>query len=343
MKDNTVPEIIRLCQSIDKKAEVVYISLAENFQSQEIALFWQEMAAQEREHTIFWKKLLDLAEQGMIPQVFDQPHQVVNELKIIDRDVDDLIDGCCKNYQINESFILSYRLEFYLLHPALETFFQYGKMLEESLGLDSPVDHYESHISQFIEALNKYGKVTPEMELVGETLKTLWEENRKLGRLINQDQLTGVLNRRGFFQAITPLAHLAKRNGFKVGLLMIDLDHFKDVNDTFGHQVGDKVLVSVASAIVANTRASDLVGRYGGEEFVVFLPKVREDGFIQVAEKIRRAVHSVKPQNIDITVSIGGDFGRINDVDREIQDLIKRADDRLYLAKNKGRNNVVCG
>jgi len=342
VSDDAIVDIIRLCLDIDTKAEALYRDMAARFGRNEIGSFFDEMCGAERQHIAFWNDLLHMAEEGMIPQVFDHPHKVIAELQAVGSRIESLIDQYHGLFPTNEAFLISFRLEFYLLHPALETLFHYGKTIEGATGLQSPLEEYESHIDKFISALNRLGNVSPEMELVGESLKTLWQENRSLTRLTNVDQLTGVLNRRGFLHAVQPLSHLAQRNAFDIGVLMIDIDHFKKINDTYGHQAGDEVLVRVAASIKSSLRISDLVGRYGGEEFIVFMPEVRVQAMRQVAEKARRSVEAVRPRDIPVTVSIGGASSRIGQrVNQDVENLIKQADDRLYQAKREGRNRVL--
>ncbi|MHB1382486.1 MAG: GGDEF domain-containing protein, partial [Thermoleophilia bacterium] len=163
----------------------------------------------------------------------------------------------------------------------------------------------------------------------------------KLAILSTTDELTGLLNRRGFFQSIKPLLHLAQRNGNHVSFLICDLDDFKKVNDTHGHQAGDRVLKQVANVLKSNVRASDVVGRYGGEEFVICFSTIGKNSVIRMAEKIRESVRSETAGDIPVTISIGIAGSKLGqDVDTDMEKLIRRADDYLYQAKNKGKNQV---
>jgi diguanylate cyclase (GGDEF)-like protein len=123
---------------------------------------------------------------------------------------------------------------------------------------------------------------------------------------------------------------------------MIDIDHFKRINDTHGHQTGDEVLMSVAQLISGSVRKSDLVGRYGGEEFLVFLPQVDGRGLRRIAEKVRSAVERGTREWLPATVSVGAastDFAE--GVEPGLASLIRLADRHLYRAKSDGRNRVV--
>ena len=339
MNDETILTIIELCLAFDEKALEFYRDLSKAHTGHGIQQFWLKMASEENRHLRYWQDLQSLAQKAMLPQVFDQPHAIIEDLKQTYRKMEALADAGSDSPNINLAFLRAYRLEFYLLHPALATLFHYGKTIETAANLDSPEDDYQAHISGFIEALNEYGNVTPEMELLGETLQRLWMENRNLNRLAYVDQLTGVLNRRGFFNAVLPLAHLAQRNDFGLGVLMVDIDHFKAVNDRYGHQNGDAALAYTAERIQASLRRSDVLGRYGGEEFIVLLPNVKAWNLEEVAEKVCRAIAENSDLKMPLTVSVGGAVGNVSgEVGDWIGNIIKAADDALYQAKKQGRN-----
>lgn len=181
-----------------------------------------------------------------------------------------------------------------------------------------------------------------EIFLLNETFDKLTKNNEELLVKSNIDELTGVLNRRGFYNSILPMLHLAKREKACVAVMIIDIDHFKKVNDTFGHLVGDRVLKLVASIISQNIRGADVFGRYGGEEFLVFMSQIHECNLLYTSEKIRQLVEKETSVDIPVTVSIGVSAGLLKyDVDKEFEALVKQADTCLYKAKGNGRNQVV--
>lgn len=163
----------------------------------------------------------------------------------------------------------------------------------------------------------------------------------KLAALANTDGLTGLSNRRSFDKTI--LAEWARAHGARtpMSLLMIDADHFKGFNDTYGHQAGDSVLAGIASCIMKNVRrAQDCRARYGGEEFAVLLPGSGADEAFQLGENIRLSVASLPAEYRAVTVSIGvSTLTPTNDIDH--RDLIYAADVALYQAKSRGRNQTV--
>ena len=153
-------------------------------------------------------------------------------------------------------------------------------------------------------------------------------------RLTRVDPLTGIANRRHFDQALAEELARADRLGYPLGLLLVDVDHFKASNDAHGHPAGDAVLRDVAKVLRQTVRTVDLVARYGGEEFAVLLPGTDASGARAAAEKARRAVAAATP---GVTISIGGTAGSGLDPTA----LVAAADAALYRAKRAGRNRTV--
>ena len=162
---------------------------------------------------------------------------------------------------------------------------------------------------------------------------------RDMTRLANTDALTGLANRRALQDMIDQRIADARRYGRPLSLLMLDLDLFKTINDRHGHPVGDAVLQETAALLTTVLRTSDLIGRWGGEEFVVIAPETDEVAAEQLAERCRAELeaHGFAQVPEGVTVSIGVASFRPDDVAR---DLVKRADDALYEAKRAGRNRV---
>jgi diguanylate cyclase (GGDEF)-like protein len=340
--DTRLKAIVKLCLSVDRQAYQTYINLSSSFKRNDLKLFWKNMAEEEHTHINFWKYLLTLTEQGIIPQVFDNPEKVIIELQNCGREARKIVNESKTIKTISKAFLAALRMEFHLLHPAFNTLFHYMKIVEEK-NKWNPEEEYESHINEFIDAFHRYGKSTQEMSLLGLTLNRLWHENKNLVIMSSTDVLTGILNRRGFFNVIQPLSYLAQRNNLSLGFMMIDIDHFKQINDRYGHQKGDKILAKIASILRTNIRTSDIIGRYGGEEFIVFLSSVKPEYIESVAEKLRTEVEQSFEEDTKVTISIGVSYGMLieENIDEQILNLINKADSCLYDAKRMGRNKVV--
>jgi diguanylate cyclase (GGDEF)-like protein len=163
--------------------------------------------------------------------------------------------------------------------------------------------------------------------------------HRRLAEKASRDDMTGMLNRESFFAALDG----SRRKSGRGALLIIDADHFKKINDSFGHLTGDRALLDIAAAITRGVRSGDVLGRIGGEEFGVFLVGAAAKEAERVAERIRREVELIRFRPIDertipLTVSIGGANCA---ADASVSDLMRAADKRLYEAKNGGRNLVI--
>ncbi|MEQ8507160.1 MAG: diguanylate cyclase [Rhodospirillales bacterium] len=167
--------------------------------------------------------------------------------------------------------------------------------------------------------------------------------NEELTRLATTDFLTGVWNRRHFLELGAAEAARVRRNGRSFGVVMLDVDHFKSVNDTYGHDVGDDVLQVLAKACVDRLRTVDVVGRLGGEEFAMILPETDPAGARLTVERLRVDLSEIKipagSDTISFTVSIG--LTTISDAGDSIEAALKRADEALYEAKGTGRNKTV--
>jgi two-component system cell cycle response regulator len=163
--------------------------------------------------------------------------------------------------------------------------------------------------------------------------------------LAGTDALTGLLNRRGLDARAAEAVALAQRHGRPLACLMLDLDHFKRVNDTHGHAAGDAVLQETAARLIGVSRVSDVVGRYGGEEFTLLLPETELDGAAATGEKVREGIaqrpFAVENSEIEVRVSVG--VAVWNHDMTAAHDLFAAADRALYRAKKLGRDRVEVG
>lgn len=174
--------------------------------------------------------------------------------------------------------------------------------------------------------------------VLGRTLIRFGEEKRAVEHLAVTDHLTGIANRRGLGARLFEELARTERYGGDISVLVMDLDHFKRINDEHGHQVGDRVLREIAGILAAECREADTVGRWGGEEFMAVLPAIDADEATAVASRIRRVVaeHGFRDA-VNVTVSVGVAEFRAGE---QLDDLLARADDALYRAKEAGRDRV---
>ncbi len=176
-----------------------------------------------------------------------------------------------------------------------------------------------------------------------ESQKQVESQNQKLQVLATRDPLTNCLNRRAMNEEFEPLFAQARKTGGELSCLMVDIDHFKAVNDTFGHSVGDKVIKNVAAILKSNTRDVDLVSRYGGEEFCVVLPNIQIEMALGIADRIRHEIESGGEARFGPVQNLTASFGVASVMlgAEDTEALVCEADQALYFAKSSGRNKVV--
>jgi diguanylate cyclase (GGDEF)-like protein/PAS domain S-box-containing protein len=183
-------------------------------------------------------------------------------------------------------------------------------------------------------AQDKLTRQTAELQKLHEELKLL----------ASHDGLTGLYNWRAFYEHAEQMLKIAHRRQETVALMMLDLDHFKQVNDRYGHAEGDRVLQAVASTLKATARENDIVARHGGEEFVVAALGLTEAESLVAAERLRMAIAAIENMKCPITISIGVALltpqTQKQEVAQTLTELLDQADQALYAAKNTGRNRV---
>ncbi len=220
-------------------------------------------------------------------------------------------------------------------HPSLDAFLGIPLFIADQyvgmVGLANRADGYDQEILHYLNPL-----ITSTAALIYAA---------RMEDLARHDYLTGVSNRRMFEQLAAAEISAHYRHKKALSLMLIDIDHFKHINDTFGHSCGDRALIKVADIITARVRTEDIVARHGGEEFVVLLPETTIDNASILAEELRQSISDelFSPLNsdkaINITVSIG--LTELNHQNKiSLEDFIEKADKAMYKAKKHGRNRI---
>lgn len=229
---------------------------------------------------------------------------------------------------------------------------EYGDSLQENLGQlgeQTGLEGIKGIVESIVEETRKVQKQNEALEAKLKTssdeINSLRQRMEDVQREAMTDALTGIANRKYFDQTLRIEARGAIESGDPLCLLLTDIDHFKQFNDTYGHQTGDQVLKLVGKTLVENVKGKDTAARYGGEEFALILPHTSLEEAQTVGETIRKAVASKRIRNRqtgedmgNITLSIGAAILRPGE---PLSDLIQRADEGLYQAKRNGRNQVV--
>lgn len=181
-------------------------------------------------------------------------------------------------------------------------------------------------------------KIIKTNRLLEEAQKDIEEKNKELEKLATTDKLTSLYNRRKIEELLEFEINRSERFNHNFGLAIVDIDKFKEVNDTYGHQIGDKVLKEIANILNTNRRKTDFVGRYGGEEFIIICPESDVEGVIKLMETFKEKICKHKFSKVgNKTASFGVTMSQRGDT---IESVLKRADDALYQAKDNGRNKI---
>jgi len=178
-------------------------------------------------------------------------------------------------------------------------------------------------------------------KLIDKTIevKHIEQQNVNLRKLANYDPLTGIRNRRYSSELLEIEVERSKRYKHSLSLIYMDVDYFKKINDNYGHQIGDEVLIDIANIVSQKLRNIDIFGRWGGEEFLIILPETKLIDAVYTAERIRTAIEQYQFKEVgDVSLSLGVVE---NNIDETIDKFILRADKLLYKAKDNGRNCVI--
>jgi len=216
-----------------------------------------------------------------------------------------------------------------------------GRVAEGDLALDLASDRSDEigYLSRVFDDM--VGRLRESRRVVSRAQAQLEAQNRRLEALTTTDALTGLANRRSLNDTLRHQLERFRRNGRRFCVLMLDLDHFKRINDGHGHLVGDEVLRRFAQCLIGSIRTVDSAARYGGEEFTVVLFETGRDNAMESAQRIRKAVEQLAvPQLPGLTISVSIGLAEVCDTDEQPDTLLQRADAALYQAKQTGRNRV---
>lgn len=196
-------------------------------------------------------------------------------------------------------------------------------------------------VKTFLVKATKFPDEEPELDIISMSDITEMEKEAKiLERLANTDPLTKIYNRLKLNELLNYEIKKTDRYKTPISLIMFDIDRFKNINDTFGHDVGDEVLIAIAKAVEQNIRSTDVLARWGGEEFMIMLPNTDEAGAHIMAENLRKLIASLKFEKFEFVTA---SFGVSQYEDDGVKEFLKRVDNALYDAKRGGRNMVSLG
>jgi diguanylate cyclase len=220
-----------------------------------------------------------------------------------------------------------------------------ARELEQASSLDAVTDIMRQIVSKTKSMVEAGKMLKTRLDQTVSEINMLSRELEGIKQVAKTDMLTGLLNRRGLSEAMSEVLGDTGSPGEPVSVIMLDIDHFKQVNDTYGHLVGDNVLKMLSKLLTDHIKGKDIAARFGGEEFILVLPQTPINGAYVLAEHIRSGLQKIKWKIKgtgqlmgQISISLGISLYRAGE---SLEDVIQRADDALYQAKNTGRNKTV--
>jgi diguanylate cyclase (GGDEF)-like protein len=330
--------ILARCIALDTAAQEAYVALARVCPDPELSKTFQRMSTEEWTHVEWWTELLNAYIDGRVPAPanVDELETCIDEAMA---SMGRLLEKDFAALSTDEMLELAVHMEFFMLDPA------FGELLDLSdpTGLLHRHEAYSRHVTRLVSEIENRLADRGLASFLARVLVRTFRDQERLAALATRDSLTGLYNRRGLYSHLAQWCAWAERYGRPLGVLLIDVDHFKSVNDEFGHPVGDIALTAVAHAIGSAVRESDFVGRYGGDEFAVLAPETSRDALEALAARVVEGVRSIdlsaRLGDRGVTASVGCTY--VSAGGRATAEIMLACADRsLYTAKAAGRDQA---
>ncbi len=340
-----VRDILEICVELDSLAATTYSAMSEHCSDPELAEVFEQLAIEENSHVGWWLELLEAWSQGLVPDVVTHPDTLVRSLEQVREDVHASLPEDISTLTPAQMIELATQLEFFMLDSVFSDLIE----LAEPGRTGHHRDAYTQHITKLVKAIGQAGESDTLARFLSRVLERALRDNVTLSRHATRDTLTGLFNRRGILAHLEQWVSWAHRYEHPLALLLVDVDSFKKINDSYGHPVGDEVLTKVAEALRSSTRDSDLVARYGGDEFAVVAPETKAEDYQAFVDRIMESVRDIDCRDehgvrVLLSVSIGGavliPHEEPESAQKTIDSLFAAADTSLYEAKKHGRDRA---
>jgi diguanylate cyclase (GGDEF)-like protein len=339
-----VRTILELCVDMDLLAQRAYRVMSAHCDNTDLAKTFEKMAVEEGTHVGWWNDLLSAWERGLLPDLVNDTDVLTERLTALRADLEVVIPGSLQDRSDDEMLATAARIEFFMIDPI------FGELIDltEPARADRRHEAYSAHLQRLIGAIESHYDEGSLATFLAGILNRTWRDNLALSVYATRDPLTGIHNRRALDTHLRQWSAWSARYGRPLGVALIDIDLFKNMNDTRGHAFGDQALCAVAEALKAATRSSDLVVRYGGDEFAIIVPETEPDEFAGLLDRIVATVRALELKDalgnrVPLSVSAGGAIA----VDppashpRSPDRLLAAADQALYSAKQSGRDRAA--
>jgi len=337
-------EVLDACVKMDRFAERLYAALAEQCPEPELARTFSRLSADEAERTRWWEGLLEAWEHGLLPDLVNDTTGLAERLTGVHAQLSRIDLGSIGDLDVEQMLALAARMEFLMIDPV------FSELIELTEPAQSERRHaaYQAHIQRLVNEIAARYPDDSLAALLASSLSRSWKDNQRLSVYATHDALTGLYNRRALYTHLPQWSAWSARYGHPLAVLLVDIDHFKEVNDRYGHAIGDRALASIAQAMREVMRASDLLVRYGGDEFAVIAPETGVTECTDLANRIVAAIHQVRVDADDgtmipLTVSIGSAVAHdvAGSPPHSVESLLATADRALYIAKSGGRDRAA--
>ncbi len=335
IKNEELHQIIRNCLKLDSFAYSRYGDFSKMAPESDKAL-WTEMASDEKSHVDFWRKCLERNKNFDLPDIFENNKEISGQLELLVAEFKN--SELPKTYDRRACFRTALQIESHLLMPEFFAMLNFFSSEENNIA-----KRYGEHLERLLIWVSKSDEFS-DFRFFTENIIHLYRKNLAQAIESIKDPLTGALNRRGFWERAIPLLSISERDGKGIGIIMLDVDNFKKVNDSFGHPAGDEVLKNLASVIAQSVRKYDIPSRYGGEEFIILSASDNSEHLFALAERIREKIkETIKtPDSKPVTASLGCKFqNKASNTRIFLNETIAEADANLYIAKKTGKDKTT--